>query len=88
MGFADIDRDNPGQGYEQDTLRQTLYSYLCSILEYFSRDDAEHALRVLDGKDLRGQPVRVAMGDEVDSVFSQRFLVVAQVSPAARRRWI
>ncbi|KAG1903849.1 uncharacterized protein F5891DRAFT_1208533 [Suillus fuscotomentosus] len=47
VSFADIDRDNPGQG----------------ILEYLSRDDADRAVKDLDGKDLRGRPVRVAYDD-------------------------
>ena len=36
-----------------------------SILEYLSREDAERAVKELDGRDLRGQPVRVAMDREV-----------------------
>jgi len=47
VSFADIDRDVPGQG----------------ILEYLSREDADRAVRDLDGKDLRGRPVRVAFDD-------------------------
>ncbi|KAH9004994.1 hypothetical protein EDB86DRAFT_2796225 [Lactarius hatsudake] len=43
VSFADIDRDTPGQG----------------ILEYLSREDADRAVKDLDGKDLRGQAVRV-----------------------------
>ncbi|KAH9079263.1 hypothetical protein EDB83DRAFT_2503747 [Lactarius deliciosus] len=39
VSFADIDRDTPGQG----------------ILEYLSREDADRAVKDLDGKDLRGQ---------------------------------
>ncbi|KAF9817830.1 hypothetical protein IEO21_03172 [Rhodonia placenta] len=48
VSYADIDRDAPGEG----------------ILEYLSRDDAERAVKELDGKDLRGQPVRVIMDSE------------------------
>ncbi|TFY71879.1 hypothetical protein EVG20_g1130 [Dentipellis fragilis] len=48
VSFADIDRDNVGQG----------------ILEYLARDDAERAVKELDGKDLRGQAVRVAMQED------------------------
>ncbi|KZV65418.1 hypothetical protein PENSPDRAFT_132016 [Peniophora sp. CONT] len=51
VSFADIDRDVPGQG----------------VLEYLTRDDAERAVKDLDGKDLRGQAVRVALGDERDA---------------------
>ena len=40
-----------------------------SILEYLSREDAERAVKELDGRDLRGQPVRVALDREVGSVF-------------------
>ncbi|KAH0830731.1 hypothetical protein J3R83DRAFT_2209 [Lanmaoa asiatica] len=47
VSFADIDRDFPGQG----------------VLEYLSRDDADRAVKDLDGKDLRGRPVRVAYDD-------------------------
>ncbi|KNZ78468.1 Serine/arginine-rich splicing factor 4 [Termitomyces sp. J132] len=47
VSFADIDRDVPGQG----------------ILEYLNRDDADRAVRELDGKELRGRPVRVAIDD-------------------------
>ncbi|KIK98081.1 hypothetical protein PAXRUDRAFT_31404 [Paxillus rubicundulus Ve08.2h10] len=47
VSFADINRDFPGQG----------------VLEYLSRDDADRAVKDLDGKDLRGRPVRVALDD-------------------------
>ncbi|KAJ7286297.1 hypothetical protein C8J57DRAFT_1664273 [Mycena rebaudengoi] len=47
VSFADIDRDFRDQG----------------ILEYLSRDDADRAVKDLDGKDLRGRPVRVALDD-------------------------
>ncbi|TBU65513.1 hypothetical protein BD310DRAFT_804270 [Dichomitus squalens] len=48
VSYADIDRDAPGEG----------------ILEYLSREDAERAVKELDGRDLRGQPVRVALDRE------------------------
>ncbi|THH06717.1 hypothetical protein EW145_g3895 [Phellinidium pouzarii] len=48
VSFADIDRDVPGRG----------------ILEYLSRDDADHAVKTLDNKELRGQPVYVAFAEE------------------------
>lgn len=35
------------------------------ILEYLSREDADRAVKELDGKDLRGRPVRVALDDTV-----------------------
>ncbi|KAF7337955.1 hypothetical protein MVEN_02018900 [Mycena venus] len=47
VSFADIDRDFRDQG----------------ILEYLSREDADRAVKDLDGKDLRGRPVRVALDD-------------------------
>jgi len=48
VSFADIDRDTPGQG----------------ILEYLNREDAERAVKELDGKDLRGQAVRVDLFED------------------------
>lgn len=36
---------------------------LHSILEYFSREEAENAVRILDGKDLRGQVVGVTLSN-------------------------
>ncbi|EMD38217.1 hypothetical protein CERSUDRAFT_82463 [Gelatoporia subvermispora B] len=48
VSYADIDRDVPGEG----------------VLEYLSREDAERAVKELDGRDLRGQPVRVALDAE------------------------
>jgi hypothetical protein len=39
------------------------------ILEYLSREDAERAVKELDGKDLRGQPVRVDLFGDVSFVF-------------------
>ena len=35
------------------------------ILEYLSREDAERAVKELDGKDLRGQAVRVDLFGDV-----------------------
>ncbi|KAG5645085.1 hypothetical protein DXG03_007176 [Asterophora parasitica] len=54
VSFADIDRDVPGQG----------------ILEYLNRDDADRAVKELDGKDLRGRPVRVALDDSLTTTHS------------------
>jgi len=48
VSFADIDRDVPGQG----------------VLEYLNREDADRAVKELDGRDLRGQPVRVDLFDD------------------------
>ncbi|KAF9652923.1 hypothetical protein BDM02DRAFT_3183260 [Thelephora ganbajun] len=48
VSFADIDRDNVGEG----------------ILEYQSREDVERAVKQLDGKELRGQTVRVAADND------------------------
>ncbi|TFK54652.1 hypothetical protein OE88DRAFT_1623028 [Heliocybe sulcata] len=47
VSYADIDRDNPGNG----------------ILEYLAREDADRAVKDLDGKDLRGRAVRVTLDD-------------------------
>ncbi|KZT02302.1 uncharacterized protein LAESUDRAFT_730282 [Laetiporus sulphureus 93-53] len=56
VSYADIDRDAPGEG----------------ILEYLSREDSERAVKELDGKDLRGQPVRVAMDADRGGVDNYR----------------
>ena len=42
---------------------------LVRILEYLSREDADRAVKELDGKDLRGQAVRVDLLGDV-SFFS------------------
>ncbi|KAF9052828.1 hypothetical protein BJ165DRAFT_805354 [Panaeolus papilionaceus] len=57
VSFADIDRDVPGQG----------------ILEFLSREDAERAVKELDGRELRGRSVRVALDDSVCVHQLQRF---------------
>lgn len=36
-----------------------------SVLEYLFRDDADRAVRELDGKELRGRPVRVTLDESV-----------------------
>jgi len=35
------------------------------VLEYLNREDADRAVKDLNGKDLRGQPVRVDLFDDV-----------------------
>lgn len=45
------------------TGRVTNFQY--RILEYLNRDDADRAIKDLDGKELRGRPVRVALDDSV-----------------------
>jgi len=47
VSFADVDRDIIGQG----------------VLEYLFQDDADRAVRELDGKELRGRPVRVTLDE-------------------------
>ena len=37
------------------------------VLEYLSREDADRAVKDLDGKELRGRPVRVAYDDTVSN---------------------
>ena len=49
---------------------------LIRILEYLSREDADRAVKELDGKDLRGQPVRVDLYDDVSTL------------PSTERRYI
>ena len=40
---------------------------LYRILEYLNREDAERAVKELDGKDLRGQAVRVDLFTDVST---------------------
>ncbi|KAF8910749.1 hypothetical protein CPB85DRAFT_1376056 [Mucidula mucida] len=47
VSFSDIDRDVPGQG----------------VLEYLTRDDADRAVKELDGREVRGMKVSVALDD-------------------------
>ncbi|KZT39220.1 RNA-binding domain-containing protein [Sistotremastrum suecicum HHB10207 ss-3] len=56
VSFADIDRDVAGQG----------------ILEYLSKDDADSAVKLLDGKELRGASVRVALAEERAGGYERR----------------
>jgi hypothetical protein len=49
--------------------------FLCSrihsrVLEYLNREDADRAVKELDGRDLRGQPVRVDLFDDVSTFLS------------------
>ena len=41
---------------------------LIRILEYLSREDADRAVKELDGRDLRGQPVRVELFGDVSAL--------------------
>jgi len=41
--------------------------FLSSFLEYFTREDAEHAVRTLDGKRLGGTTVRVFSYNDVSA---------------------
>ena len=58
------------------------YSWLPSILEYLSREDAERAVKELDGRDLRGQPVRVALDREVSCNCSRPEFILTLCLPA------
>jgi hypothetical protein len=51
-----------------------------SILEYLNRDDADRAVKDLDGKDLRGRPVRVALDDTVRIIDIVLFSMIAYAS--------
>jgi hypothetical protein len=42
---------------------------LFSILEYLSKEEADRAVKDLDGRELRGKVVRVALDDSVGQVF-------------------
>ena len=48
-----------------------LISDFYRILEYLSRDDADYAVKSLDGKELRGQVLRVTVGEEVSVAASE-----------------
>lgn len=67
VSYADIDRDRPGEGYALVYIRKWCIALTClpSILEYLSREDSERAVKELDGKDLRGNSVRVSLDTEV-----------------------
>jgi hypothetical protein len=40
------------------------------ILEYLNREDADRAVKELDSRDLRGQPVRVSLFEDVSILLS------------------
>lgn len=52
-----------------------LIQSIFSVLEYLSRDDADRAVKDLDGKDLRGRPVRVAYDDTVRVYYQVNCLI-------------
>jgi hypothetical protein len=41
-----------------------------SILEYMSREEAERAVKDLDGKELRGRSVRVTLDESVSFIYT------------------
>jgi len=67
-------------------------------LEYVTREEAETALRHLDGRDIRGRPVRVQYAPErvrwlhslvwVDLDLGFGLLARARNPPTVRRPWI
>lgn len=57
---------------------------LSSVLEYLFRDDADRAVRDLDGKELRGRPVRVTIDDSVR--FRNSFFVFLSYCVAYKQR--
>ena len=52
------------------------------ILEYLNREDAERAVKDLDGKDLRGQAVRVDMFTDVSTLLSIQWRCISTSWPA------
>lgn len=52
------------------------------ILEYLNREDAERAVKDLDGKDLRGQAVRVDMFTDVSTFLSIQWRCISTRWPA------
>jgi hypothetical protein len=52
-----------------------------SILEYLDREDAERAVKDLDGKELRGNPVRVHL-DETVCIFLPNVSARTDLRPA------
>jgi arginine/serine-rich splicing factor 4/5/6 len=67
VSFADIDRDFPGQGLVPLNCHRitSLTLFQKRVLEYLTREDAERAVKDLDGKDLRGRQVRVTLDEHV-----------------------
>lgn len=65
MSFSDIDRDVPGQGLVVRMLCSIPSNHLCRVLEYLTRDDADRAVKELDGREVRGMKVSVALDDSV-----------------------
>ncbi|KAG9091809.1 hypothetical protein FRC06_000360 [Ceratobasidium sp. 370] len=55
------------------------------IIEYVSQSDAENAVRILDGRDLRGAPVRVTADDREDVIAMTAVNVVVTTIAATVR---
>lgn len=57
---------------------------ICSrILEFLSREDADRAVKELDGKDLRGRAVRVDLDESVCFFLADLVLAHTSVRPIA-----
>ena len=60
----------PVKGISHNLLELlSVLTRLVRILEYLSREDADRAVKELDGKDLRGQAVRVDLFGDVSFLF-------------------
>ena len=60
----------PVKGISHNLLELlSVLTRLVRILEYLSREDADRAVKELDGKDLRGQAVRVDLFGDVSFLY-------------------
>jgi len=88
----------PGKQLYSESPCACITDELYRILEYVTREEAETALRYLDGRDIRGRPVRVQYAPErvrwlPSSIFvgpdlGSGLLARARIPPTVRRPWI
>lgn len=70
MAFCDIDKTRRGRGYHPILTFVSCPNYIChSFIEYFSQEDADHAIKVLNSRELCGNIVNVAAYVSCNQIF-------------------
>jgi RNA recognition motif. (a.k.a. RRM, RBD, or RNP domain) len=67
VAFCDLDVRDTRKGYDHSVQKTTgiAQRILCRFLEYFTKEDAEHAIQTLNGATIKSCTVRVVDYAEV-----------------------